>query len=49
VIPGGDVLLARDDGGRVIGCVALEPAGQGVFELSKMAVARSERGRGGAV
>ena len=46
VVPGGDVLLARDEHGRVIGCVALEPAGQGVFELSKMAVAPSERGRG---
>jgi N-acetylglutamate synthase-like GNAT family acetyltransferase len=30
----------------VIGCVALEPTGAGVFELSKMAVAPPERGRG---
>jgi putative acetyltransferase len=30
----------------VIGCVALEPTGDGVFELSKMAVAPDERGRG---
>jgi ribosomal protein S18 acetylase RimI-like enzyme len=44
--PGGDVLLARDEDGRVIGCVALEPTGDGVFELSKMAVAPDERGRG---
>ena len=44
--PGGDVLLARDDNGRAIGCVALEPTGDGVFELSKMAVAPDERGRG---
>ncbi len=43
--PGGDVLLARD-GDRVIGCVALEPTGGGVFELSKMAVSPAERGRG---
>jgi putative acetyltransferase len=45
VDPGGDVLLARD-GDRVIGCVAQQPAGDGVFELSKMAVAPEERGRG---
>ena len=46
VEPGGDVLLARDCEDRVIGCVALEPVGEGVFELSKMAVAPAERGRG---
>ena len=46
VDPGGDVLLARDDDDRVIGCVALEPSGDGVFELSKMAVSPAERGRG---
>jgi N-acetylglutamate synthase-like GNAT family acetyltransferase len=46
VEPGGDVLLARDGDDRVIGCVALEPAGDGVFELSKMAVSPAERGRG---
>jgi putative acetyltransferase len=44
--PGGDVLLARDGEDRVIGCVALEPTGEGVFELSKMAVSPAERGRG---
>lgn len=57
VEPGGDVLLARDHGdddcdggsggdGRIVGCVALGRAGDGVFELSKMAVAETERGRG---
>jgi putative acetyltransferase len=46
VDPGGDVLLARDGDGAVIGCVALEPTGDGVFELSKMAVAPAQRGRG---
>jgi putative acetyltransferase len=46
VEPGGDVLLARDGDDRVIGAVALEPTGEGVFELSKMAVAPEERGRG---
>jgi putative acetyltransferase len=44
--PGGDVLIARDEAGHAIGCVALEPAGGGVFELSKMAVSRAARGRG---
>jgi putative acetyltransferase len=46
VDPGGDVLLARDGDDRVIGCVALEPTGNGVFELSKMAVSPVLRGRG---
>jgi ribosomal protein S18 acetylase RimI-like enzyme len=46
VEPGGDVLLARDCDDRVVGCVALEPTGDGVFELSKMAVSPAERGRG---
>ena len=44
--PGGDVLMARDDDGSVIGCVALEPAGGGAFELSKMVVAPERRGLG---
>ena len=46
VEPGGDVLIARDDDGAPIGCVALEPAGDGVFELSKMAVDPARRGHG---
>jgi putative acetyltransferase len=46
VEPGGDVLIARDGEDRVIGCVALEPAGDGVFELSKMTVAPIARGQG---
>ncbi len=46
VSPGGDVLLARDAAQRIIGCVALEPTGDGVFELSKMVVAPTARGRG---
>lgn len=45
VAPGGDVLLARD-GDQPLGCVALEPAGDGVFELSKMAVTPAARGHG---
>jgi predicted N-acetyltransferase YhbS len=46
VEPGGDVLVARDDDGAVVGTVALEPAGDGVFELSKMVVAPERRGLG---
>ena len=42
---GGDVLIARA-GDRVVGCVSLVPVGDGVYELSKMAVDPSERGRG---
>jgi putative acetyltransferase len=42
---GGQVLLARANG-IVVGCVALVPAGNGVFELSKMTVSPSRRGKG---
>lgn len=42
---GGDVLIARHDG-EIVGCVALVPTGNGVFELSKMVVAPSVRGLG---
>ncbi|MEV6136868.1 GNAT family N-acetyltransferase [Nocardia sp. NPDC051990] len=45
VAKGGQVLIARD-GEDIVGCVALVLAGDGVFELSKMAVARRRRGRG---
>ena len=45
VEPGGDVLIARDGEDRVVGCVALEPAGDGVFELSKMTVDPSTAAR----
>ncbi|NHC44566.1 GNAT family N-acetyltransferase [Motilibacter aurantiacus] len=45
VEPGGEVLVAELDG-EVVGCVALRPAGDGVYELSKMAVAPARRGRG---
>lgn len=43
---GGDVLIARTDAGRIVGCVALVAEGHGIFELSKMAVDTTERGRG---
>ena len=42
---GGDILLA-DEGGEVIGCVAIVPDGTGAWELSKMAVAPARRGAG---
>ena len=45
IAPGGQILLA-EAGGRVIGCVAIVPDGTGAWELSKMAVAPDERGRG---
>ena len=45
VEPGGDVLIARSNG-RIVGCVALIFAGEGLFELSKMAVDPAERGKG---
>jgi len=42
---GGRVFLADVDG-QTVGCVALIPMGNGVYELSKMAVSPSMRGRG---
>jgi putative acetyltransferase len=42
---GGRVLLA-DVAGQTVGCVALIPMGDGVYELSKMAVSPAMRGRG---
>ncbi|MGY4859347.1 GNAT family N-acetyltransferase [Cryobacterium sp. AP23] len=45
VARGGQVLIARIGTDRV-GCVALVPTGNGVFELSKMAVAPHLRNRG---
>nr|WP_040746858.1 GNAT family N-acetyltransferase [Nocardia transvalensis] len=45
VAKGGTVLIARE-GETVVGCVALVREGEGVYELSKMAVARDLRGRG---
>ncbi|RKS80037.1 acetyltransferase (GNAT) family protein [Motilibacter peucedani] len=45
VEPGGEVLMAEVDG-EVVGCVALRPAGDGDYELSKMSVSPSMRGGG---
>jgi len=43
---GGRILFAVDDDGDVVGCVALKHDGDGVYELSKMAVAPDRRGAG---
>ena len=45
IATGGQILIA-DAAGRRVGCVALVPDGTGAYELSKMAVAPEERGRG---
>jgi putative acetyltransferase len=45
VAAGGDILIARV-GTASVGCVALVPTGNGVYELSKMAVAPEAQGRG---
>lgn len=43
---GGAVLLAqREDTGEIVGTVALQPFGNGLFELAKMAVAENLRGQ----
>lgn len=46
VSPGGRVLIARTDDGARVGCVAVVPAGDGRYELSKMAVSPASRGQG---
>lgn len=43
---GGHVLFAIDGERQALGTVALRHDGDGVFELTKMAVARTARGRG---
>lgn len=42
---GGQIFLVRV-GGETVGCVALIPMGEGVYELSKMAVSPQVRGLG---
>lgn len=42
---GGYILMA-ERAGRAVGCCALLACGDGCFEVAKMAVAESERGRG---
>jgi putative acetyltransferase len=42
---GGSIFMVYSDG-LPVGCVALIPLGQGVYELSKMAVSPQLRGRG---
>ena len=43
---GGRVLFAIDDAERAVGTVALKHEGQGVYELTKMAVEPTQRGNG---
>jgi len=43
--PGGDILFARR-AGKVVGTVALKHHGNGIYELTKMAVIASAQGRG---
>jgi putative acetyltransferase len=43
---GGRVLFAVDEHDRALGTVALKHAGDGVYELTKMAVSPDARGRG---
>ena len=45
IATGGQILIA-ESGGRRVGCVALVPDGTGAYELSKMAVAPDQQGRG---
>ena len=45
VTGGGELFLALRDG-TVVGTCGIHPAGDGVFELVKLTVAPSERGRG---
>ena len=42
---GGRIFIAEDEG-EVVGCVALLPLDDGGFELAKMTVAESARGKG---
>jgi putative acetyltransferase len=46
VEPGGDVLIAHDARGAAVGCIALIPYGDGVFELAKMGVTPRSQGAG---
>lgn len=43
--PGGDILMAEEDG-TAVGCCALIPMHGGTYELAKMAVSESHQGRG---
>ncbi len=42
---GGAVLLAQQEDGEIVGTVALQPFGNGAFELAKMTVSEQARGQ----
>ncbi|MBQ2336353.1 MAG: GNAT family N-acetyltransferase [Victivallales bacterium] len=42
----GNFLLARDDGGRLVGCVALRGFGEGLYEIRSLSVDAAFMGRG---
>lgn len=46
VPPGGALLIARDDNGAALGCVALRPQSPGAGEIKRMYVTDAARGRG---
>src|SRR5438128_2376856 len=46
IIDNGGYVLFAQDGAEIVGCCALTPMSGGGFELSKMAVAESHRGKG---
>ena len=43
--PGGDILFVKAEGLGVVGACALQKTGEGRFELTKMGVRESARGR----
>ncbi|MEX2647549.1 MAG: GNAT family N-acetyltransferase [Alphaproteobacteria bacterium] len=44
--PAGALLVARDAGGALVGCVALKPAGDGTAEIKRLFIRAPARGQG---